>query len=165
MTDKPNIIEKLYNLENEEIAIDEREFRVCLEGVLKKYINTTIRKEFAFDLSWIECDVWICDKCVNFMEWVLNVTRRTGAYYDCIMEPPVIVLRPDFGPQLFFHEAIHHKQYIETYPLEKVFDKRQEARASKESHILNRKYSRELIKLIKSECGAVTYRRSKRKRR
>ena len=165
MTEEPNIIEELYKLENDELPVEERDFRVCLEQVLERFLNRdVIRGYFALD-SWIDCDVWICDKCVDFMEWVLNVTKRTGAYYDCIMEPPVIVLRPDFGPQLFFHETVHHKQYVELHPAEDFFDKRLEARASKESRILNRKYSRDLIKTLKSECGAVTYRRHKRSRR
>lgn len=165
MEDKPNIIERLYNLENEETAVDEREFRACLERVLKKFLNNIIREEFKIN-NWIECDVWICNKCVNFMEWVMGATRRTGAYYDCIISPPVIVLRSDFGPSLFFHETIHHKQYIEaTLPSEMIFDKRLEAHATKESRSLNRKYSRELIKALKLGCGAISYRRHKKRRR
>jgi len=85
--------------------------RECEEEVFEDFINTTLRKEWK-DLKWKDCGIAISDSYINY---VIEMSGYCEGYYDSGHEPPFIVLPSQWKIWNFFHEVVHHMQYLRAH--------------------------------------------------
>lgn len=167
-----NIIEEFHQKEIESQNEDDKIVMLCLERELTWYVNNVLRKEEWSDVEWIDCRVIICEVCLQLLyECDSKDSSKEDGSYIFTFDPPTIILKQMFGPQLVLHEAYHHYQFLrgsEFYKQEDISPRlyreteREARRMEKE---LYDRHGERMNKHIIDKCGMMWKEKKQMKRR
>ena len=136
------LIKKIYDDEFSTLSEEEKKIRKHDEQLLSIYTGKIIKYYYP-EIEYVSCDVMLSRSVTNFYEERFRERKLVFGFY--ITNRDTIVLPPYFRLLWFFHEVVHHMQFLRANRVKELAFKRDyEKEADKLAEKIYKKFAKDI---------------------